>query len=53
MSRSGNSAKVRIILMLISFLFVGLMLWKLHQSNNPAPRAASEQRSFKVRGAGV
>jgi hypothetical protein len=53
MIRFGNSAKFRIILMLISFLFVGLMLWKLHQANNPAPRAASEQRSFKVRGSGI
>jgi hypothetical protein len=49
MSGSRNSANFRIILPLISFLFVGFMLWKLHQANNPAPGPASEQRSFKFR----
>ena len=34
--------------MLISFLYVGLMLWKLHQANSPARGPASEQRLCKV-----
>ena len=49
MSGSSNSTKFRIILLLISFLFLGLMLWKLHQANSRALRPASEQRFFKVR----
>jgi hypothetical protein len=48
MSGSSNTAKFRIVLLLISFLFVGLMLWRLHQVNSRARRPASEQRFFKV-----
>lgn len=49
MTHSSNSAKFRIILLLTSFLFVGFMLWKLHQANGPNPDSSSEQGSFKVR----
>jgi predicted negative regulator of RcsB-dependent stress response len=30
----SNSAKLRIVLLLISFLLVGFMIWKLQQANS-------------------
>jgi hypothetical protein len=34
--------------MLISFLYLGFVLWKLHQANRLARGPASEQRWCKV-----
>jgi predicted negative regulator of RcsB-dependent stress response len=45
---ASNSAKFRIVLLLISFLLLGFMLWKLQQANRRTQRSASYQIGLKV-----
>ena len=43
----SNSAKFRIVLLLISFLLVGFMLWKLQQANSRVRQPGGYQTILK------
>jgi predicted negative regulator of RcsB-dependent stress response len=45
---ASNSAKFRIVLLLISFLLVGFMLWKLRQANSRVQQPADYQTILKA-----
>jgi predicted negative regulator of RcsB-dependent stress response len=44
---ASNSAKFRIVLLLISFLLVGFMLWKLQQANSRVQQPGGYQTILK------
>ena len=44
----SNSAEFRIVLLLISFLLVGFMLWKLHQANSRVQQPGGFQTILKA-----
>ncbi len=45
---ASNSAKFRIVLLLISFLLVGFMLWKLQQADSRVQQPAGYQTILKA-----
>jgi predicted negative regulator of RcsB-dependent stress response len=45
---ASNSAKFRIVLLLISLLLVGFMLWKLQQANSRVQQPAGYQTILKA-----
>jgi predicted negative regulator of RcsB-dependent stress response len=45
---ASNSAKFRIVLLLISFQLVGFMLWKLQQANSRVQQPGSYQTILKA-----